>query len=73
MLSLARTIELLKNVDAAMFGAITSKPVKAAEEESWCRSCRAPGWCTAHRSCACASCSTCTSACAPAKLTRAIR
>jgi isocitrate/isopropylmalate dehydrogenase len=29
----ARTIELLKNVDAAMFGAITSKPVKAAETE----------------------------------------
>jgi 3-isopropylmalate dehydrogenase len=29
----ARTIELLKNVDAAMFGAITSKPVKAAEAE----------------------------------------
>lgn len=29
----ARTIELLKNVDAAMFGAITSKPVKAAELE----------------------------------------
>ncbi len=29
----ARTIELLKNVDAAMFGAITSKPVKAAEQE----------------------------------------
>jgi isocitrate/isopropylmalate dehydrogenase len=29
----ARTIELLKNVDAAMFGAITSKPVKAAEKE----------------------------------------
>ena len=29
----ARTIELLKNVNAAMFGAITSKPVKAAEEE----------------------------------------
>ncbi len=28
-----RTIELLKNVDAAMFGAITSKPVKAAEGE----------------------------------------
>lgn len=28
-----RTIELLQNVDAAMFGAITSKPVKAAEEE----------------------------------------
>ncbi len=28
-----RTIELLKNVDAAMFGAITSKPVKAAEKE----------------------------------------
>lgn len=28
-----RTIELLKNVDAAMFGAITSKPVKTAEEE----------------------------------------
>lgn len=28
-----RTISLLKNVDAAMFGAITSKPVKAAEEE----------------------------------------
>ncbi|MFP4369795.1 MAG: isocitrate/isopropylmalate dehydrogenase family protein [Bacteroidota bacterium] len=28
-----RTIELLKNVDAAMFGAITSKPKKAAEEE----------------------------------------
>jgi isocitrate/isopropylmalate dehydrogenase len=28
-----RTIELLKNVDAAMFGAITSKPVKAAEAE----------------------------------------
>ena len=28
-----RTIELLKTVDAAMFGAITSKPVKAAEEE----------------------------------------
>ena len=28
-----RTIELLKNVDAAMFGAITSKPVKAAEIE----------------------------------------
>ena len=29
----ARTIELLKNVDAAIFGAITSKPVKAAEQE----------------------------------------
>lgn len=28
-----RTIELLKNVDAAMFGAITSKPVKASEDE----------------------------------------
>jgi isocitrate/isopropylmalate dehydrogenase len=28
-----RTIELLKNVDAVMFGAITSKPVKAAEGE----------------------------------------
>jgi len=28
-----RTVELLKNVDAAMFGAITSKPVKAAETE----------------------------------------
>jgi len=28
-----RTIELLKNVDAALFGAITSKPVKLAEEE----------------------------------------
>jgi 3-isopropylmalate dehydrogenase len=28
-----RTIDLLKTVDAAMFGAITSKPVKAAEEE----------------------------------------
>ena len=29
----ARTIELLKSVNAAMFGAITSKPVKAAEAE----------------------------------------
>jgi isocitrate/isopropylmalate dehydrogenase len=29
----ARTIELLKNVDAAMFGAITSKPVKDSEQE----------------------------------------
>jgi 3-isopropylmalate dehydrogenase len=29
----ARTIELLNSVDAAMFGAITSKPVKAAEKE----------------------------------------
>ncbi len=28
-----RTIDLLHNVDAAMFGAITSKPVKQAEEE----------------------------------------
>jgi isocitrate/isopropylmalate dehydrogenase len=28
-----RTIDLLSNVDAAMFGAITSKPVKAAEAE----------------------------------------
>ena len=28
-----RTIELLKNVDAAMFGAITSKPAKTAQEE----------------------------------------
>ena len=28
-----RTIELLKNVDAAMFGAITSKPAKTAETE----------------------------------------
>lgn len=28
-----RTIDLLKTVDAAMFGAITSKPVKAAAEE----------------------------------------
>jgi isocitrate/isopropylmalate dehydrogenase len=28
-----RTIDLLKNVDAAMFGAITSKPVRAAEAE----------------------------------------
>ncbi len=29
----ARTVDLLANVDAAMFGAITSKPVKAAEAE----------------------------------------
>jgi 3-isopropylmalate dehydrogenase len=29
----ARTIELLKNVDAALFGAITSKPAKRAAEE----------------------------------------
>jgi 3-isopropylmalate dehydrogenase len=29
----ARTIELLKNVDAALFGAITSKPAKAAQAE----------------------------------------
>ena len=29
----ARTVELLKNVNAAMFGAITSKPVKDAEAE----------------------------------------
>jgi 3-isopropylmalate dehydrogenase len=28
-----RTVDLLKNVDAAMFGAITSKPVKQAEDE----------------------------------------
>jgi isocitrate/isopropylmalate dehydrogenase len=28
-----RTIELLKNVDAALFGAITSKPMKAAQNE----------------------------------------
>jgi isocitrate/isopropylmalate dehydrogenase len=28
-----RTIDLLENVDAALFGAITSKPVKAAESE----------------------------------------
>jgi len=28
-----RTIDLLNSVDAAMFGAITSKPVKAAEQE----------------------------------------
>jgi 3-isopropylmalate dehydrogenase len=28
-----RTVDLLKNVDAAMFGAITSKPVKAAASE----------------------------------------
>src|SRR5512133_3175356 len=28
-----RTVHLLENVDAAMFGAITSKPVKAAELE----------------------------------------
>src|SRR5450759_1267542 len=29
----ARTIELLKNVDAALFGAVTSMPMKAAEAE----------------------------------------
>jgi len=29
----SRTVDLLKNVDAAMFGAITSKPVKDAEKE----------------------------------------
>ncbi len=29
----ARTVELLKQVDAALFGAITSKPVKEAEKE----------------------------------------
>ena len=29
----ARTIELLKRVDAAMFGAVSSKPMKAAEAE----------------------------------------
>jgi isocitrate/isopropylmalate dehydrogenase len=28
-----RTIDLLKSVDAAMFGAITSKPIKASEKE----------------------------------------
>ena len=30
---LERTIELLKNVDAALFGAITSKPAKSATAE----------------------------------------
>ena len=29
----ARTIDLLKNVDAALFGAVTSKPTAAAEAE----------------------------------------
>jgi isocitrate/isopropylmalate dehydrogenase len=29
----ARTIDLLKNVDAALFGAVTSKPTKAADAE----------------------------------------
>jgi len=29
----ARTVELLQHVDAAMFGAITSKPIKAAQAE----------------------------------------
>ena len=28
----ARTVDLLKHVDAALFGAITSKPAKAAAE-----------------------------------------
>jgi isocitrate/isopropylmalate dehydrogenase len=29
----ARTVELLKTVDAALFGAVTSKPIRSAEEE----------------------------------------
>src|SRR6476619_4325044 len=29
----SRTVDLLKNVDAALFGAITSKPAKAASQE----------------------------------------
>ena len=68
-----RTIDLLKNVDAAMFGAITSKPVKAAEAELVPGAARARGSSTARRSCACGSCSTSTSACAPARPTRATR
>ena len=63
----ARTIELLKHVDAALFGAITSKPVKAAEAELVPGAARARASSTARRSCACGSCSTSTSACGPCK------
>ena len=39
-LSPQRTIDLLHRVNAAMFGAITSKPVKAAEAENSFPSCK---------------------------------
>jgi 3-isopropylmalate dehydrogenase len=45
----ARTVDLLRNVHAAMFGAITSKPVKAAEAEL-VPALQAAGWCTARPS-----------------------
>jgi isocitrate/isopropylmalate dehydrogenase len=63
-----RTIELLKRVDAAMFGAITSKPVRPQRPSSF-KSSRAKVWSTAPRSCACGNHSTSTYACARARLT----
>ncbi len=67
----ARTVELLKNVDAALFGAITSKPVKAAEAEL-APELRGKGLTYRSPIVGCASCSTSTSACGPARPTRAI-
>ena len=68
-----RTVDLLGRVDAALFGAITSKPVKAAEAELAPALRRGPVSSTARRSCACARCSTCTPACGRARRTPATR
>ena len=62
----ARTVELLKSVDAALFGAITSKPVKAAEAEL-SPELRGKGLVYRSPSSGCARSSTSTSACGPSR------
>ena len=62
-----RTIELLQKVDAAMFGAITSKPVRESEEELAPNS-AARGYPIDLPSYECGSSSIFTSACDPAEL-----
>ena len=67
-----RTIDLLGRVNAAMFGAITSKPVKAAEAEL-APELKGRDSCTGHRSSECGRCSICTSASVRARPIRGIR
>ena len=63
----SRTIDLLKNVDAALFGAITSNRPKSQPRNSPLPS-ETKDSPTVHQSSGCASCLTCTSAYAPARL-----
>lgn len=67
-----RTIDLLTKHELGLFGAITSKPNKAAQAEL-SPSCRARASSTTARSSPCGKSSTSISACGPASASSAIR